>query len=387
MIVRNDGLRSLGGPSLEGRASHATWKRVALGEVVELRYGKSLPASTRVEGQVPVYGSNGQVGTHSSALTQGPAIIIGRKGSVGAIHLSSGPCWPIDTTYYVDNTATEAHLAWLAHYLNCLGLTGMNKAAAIPGLNREDVYRLPILLPPLSEQRRIAGILDAADGLRAKRRESIALLDTLTQSIFLDMFGDPTRNPNAWPTESLGNLVRVFRGASPRPAGDPRFFGGPIPWLLISDVTKDSDRLLRGTRTGVTEAGKNRSVYVRAGTLVLSNSATIGVPKVLDLDVCIHDGFLAFDGLGPELDREYLYAYFLALRPRLRVIAPEGTQKNLNTGIAKGLPVPVPPIELQRTFAGRLLEQERLACAVTSSQTQIDALFLSLQSRAFRGEL
>jgi type I restriction enzyme S subunit len=79
------------------------WQRGTLGELLPIRYGKSLPERLRDStGTHPVFGSSGQVGTHSAALTAGPTLIVGRKGNVGAIHYSSEPCWPIDTVYYVE---------------------------------------------------------------------------------------------------------------------------------------------------------------------------------------------------------------------------------------------------------------------------------------------
>ena len=152
------------------KSSLTDWKKTKLGEICELLYGKSLPQRSRIPGNVPVYGSNGPVGTHNEHLISGPSIIIGRKGSIGEIHLVKDECWPIDTTYYIDSSVTKCDLMWLAFYLKSLKLSHLNKAAAIPGLNRNDVYNLSVSLPPLSEQKRIADILNdyMADIARAR---------------------------------------------------------------------------------------------------------------------------------------------------------------------------------------------------------------------------
>jgi restriction endonuclease S subunit len=117
-----------------------------LGKVVELKYGKSLPAQTRNNGIYKVYGSNGVVGVHDQAFTCGETIIVGRKGSYGEINLSLEKCFPIDTTYYIDQSATKQNLIWLRYALENLNLNTLNKSAAVPGLNREDAYRQPMLL-------------------------------------------------------------------------------------------------------------------------------------------------------------------------------------------------------------------------------------------------
>lgn len=191
------------------------WQKVSLGEICEFKYGKSLPDAKRAGGSVPVFGSNGVVGQHNDSITSDPAIIIGRKGSFGEVNFSTTSCWPIDTTYFIDKTATDADLKWLAYRLKGVGLKQLNKAAAVPGLNREDAYRQRLLLPPLPEQRRIAAILDQADALRGKRREALAQLDSLTQSIFIEMFGDPVTNPKDWPRKKTAYIGKVITGIVP----------------------------------------------------------------------------------------------------------------------------------------------------------------------------
>ena len=90
-------------------------------------------------------------------------MVVGRKGSFGEVVYSPDACWPIDTTYYINSETTTADLRWLFYRLRALGLKDLNRAAAVPGLNRDDAYARRLLLPPIEEQRRIAAVLDAAD--------------------------------------------------------------------------------------------------------------------------------------------------------------------------------------------------------------------------------
>jgi type I restriction enzyme, S subunit len=137
-----------------------TWISSQLGTIISFEYGKSLPEFEREDsGKVPVYGSNGIVGYHLKAITKGPALIIGRKGSVGAIQISNVPCHPIDTAYYIDNFK-NLDQRFLFYLLTSLKLGSLDKSTAIPGLNRNDVYNLLIGLPPLAEQRRIVAKVD-----------------------------------------------------------------------------------------------------------------------------------------------------------------------------------------------------------------------------------
>jgi len=117
-----------------------------LGSVLQLAYGKSLPANVRRPGPVPVLGSNGITGWHDEALIDGPAIVVGRKGSVGEIYWSHDKCWPIDTTFHVQ---TLDGLPLLAAYfaLQQAGLKTMNSDSAIPGLNREAALSVSLPVP------------------------------------------------------------------------------------------------------------------------------------------------------------------------------------------------------------------------------------------------
>jgi type I restriction enzyme S subunit len=103
----------------------------------------------------------------------------------------------------------------------------------------------------------------------------------------------PKPFPNGWIITKIGDITEVLRGASPRPKGDPKYFGGNIPWIMIADVSKSPGRYISETRDTVTEAGALKSRYLKAGTLILSNSGTVCVPKILAVDGCIHNGFVA----------------------------------------------------------------------------------------------
>ena len=111
----------------------------------------------------------------------------------------------------------------------------VDRAAKGKTLNKAKLKLLPIYLPPLAEQKRIAGILDAADALRAKRRETLAQLDTLIQSTFLDMFGDPATNPKGWMVTCVGDATQMGTGSTPS-RNHKNYFGGSIPWVKSMEV-------------------------------------------------------------------------------------------------------------------------------------------------------
>ena len=139
------------------------WEVVRLGEIFSLEYGKGLTEKERENGEYPVYGSNGVVGYHSQYIVKGPGIIVGRKGTIGAITWSDRNFWPIDTTYYILLKKHKTVLKWLFYKLSSLKLAKLNMATGTPGLNRDLVYKLKLPLPPLPEQKKIAEILSTVD--------------------------------------------------------------------------------------------------------------------------------------------------------------------------------------------------------------------------------
>ena len=121
------------------------WAPTRIESVIELAYGKALTSPSRVPGPYPVYGSGGIVGYHADALIAGPSVIVGRKGTVGSLYWEDGPSFPIDTVFHV--VPKQASLTFCFYLLRSLGLEEMNTDAAVPGLNRGNVYRLERVLP------------------------------------------------------------------------------------------------------------------------------------------------------------------------------------------------------------------------------------------------
>ena len=165
------------------------WRNTTVGEFAPFLYGKGLPEVRRRPGSVPVYGSNGVVGSHSEPLLSGPAVIIGRKGSVGAVHYCPEPCWPIDTTFYVVD-ADHARLRFKYYLLKSLGLEYMNADSAVPGLNREAAHVRIIKVPPLPEQRAIAHILGTLDDKIELNRRMSETLEEMARALFKSWFVD-----------------------------------------------------------------------------------------------------------------------------------------------------------------------------------------------------
>ena len=136
------------------------WEVKKIKFVSRLNYGESLASELRENGEVPVYGSNGEVGKHSVANTKAPVLFVGRKGSFGAIKFSRQEAFAIDTVYYIDQTCTKQHLRWLFYVLSAANLGDVSQDTGVPGLSRDAAYKKIVPVPTASQQRQIADELD-----------------------------------------------------------------------------------------------------------------------------------------------------------------------------------------------------------------------------------
>jgi type I restriction enzyme S subunit len=158
-----------------------------LGDVVEFRYGKSLPDRDRKQGDVPVYGSGGVGGFHNVALVSGPGVIVGRKGSVGSVFYEPRNFYPIDTTYYVVPKA-DLDLRYSFFLLCNLPLASMNSDVAVPGLNRDRALGLNVKIPSPTIQKTIANVLSTYDDLIDNNRRRMALLEDSARQLYREWF-------------------------------------------------------------------------------------------------------------------------------------------------------------------------------------------------------
>lgn len=248
------------------------------------------------------------------------------------------------------------------------------------------VAQIEIPLPPLPEQRRIAAILDKADALRSKRREAIAQLDSLAQSIFIEMFGDPIKNPRNWSLKKLGEVGNLDRGVSKhRPRNAPELLGGPYPLIQTGDVA-NSDGYIRTHTSTYSEFGLKQSKLWPAGTLCITIAANIAKTGVLTFDACFPDSVVGFTA-NEKSTTEYVRVWLSFLQKMLEDSAPESAQKNINLAILRDLNVPLPDDEYLAAFYRSISALNSNLDTNKIALIELDLLFMSLQHRAFRGEL
>ena len=210
----------------------------------------------------------------------------------------------------------------------------------MPGQKLKSVI---IDIPPIEVQRRIADILWVYDDLIENNQKQIKLLEEAVQRLYKEWFVDlrfpghettPITDgiPEGWRETTIGDETEVKRGGSPRPIQEYLSDEG-LNWLKISDATASSSPFIYQIKEKIKPEGLKKTVFMKAGTIILSNSATPGIPKILKIDTCIHDGWLYFPNL--KLSNEYMYHLFLQIRSDLVSRGTGAVFTNLRTDILK----------------------------------------------------
>ena len=271
-------------------------------------------------------------------------------------------------------------------------MRGSTVTGTIQNLSLAQVGNLQVPLPPLPEQIRIAAILDQADALRVKRREALTQLNSLTQAIFIEMFGDPISNPKKWNMVRLGDHTLKMGSGSTPTGGDTAYKESGIS--LIRSLNVHDGRFTYKNLAFIDDqqASKLSNVKVEEGDVLLNiTGASVArvcrAPKnVLPARVNQHVMIIR---PKPTIDSMYLEQLLLSpiMKKNLLQIGAGATRESITKAQAEELKVICPPPVLQQKFAKRIELVAGIRLSHTASLKELDNLFTSLQHRAFRGEL
>jgi len=244
-----------------------------------------------------------------------------------------------------------------------------------------EVAKIKVPLPPLPEQRRIAAILDKADALRAKRRLSIAKLDQLLQSVFLEMFGDPTLNPKEWSVASLSEVAAIHTGKTP-PSVLEGMFGGDIPFVTPGDLDTD----LSSCERTVTAAGAGYTKVVRSGSALVGCIGNIGKMAKASRASAFNQQINAVEWNNSVVDDDFGIAALAFTKSQMLAKSSSTTLPILNKSAFSKVEIVLPPLELQRVFARKIGSVKVQKSAVEVQLLNLDLLFSALQQEVFQSE-
>ena len=366
-----------------------------LGDVAEFLDSRRRPitASERIPGPYPYYGANGQQDSVADYIFDEPLILLAEDGGSfdqpdrGIAYVIKGKTW-VNNHAHVLRPRGQARLRYLVRVLENYDVTPWITGSTRAKLTKAGASKIQIPLPPLAEQRRIAGILDAADALRAKRREALAQLDTLIQSTFLDMFGDPVTNPMGWEVVSVGDEIGFLTSGS---RGWAKYYAEDGDTFIRIQNLKDGQLDLGDIAfVKAPESVEAKRTTVEPGDVLLSITADLGrtavVPRgIAKAHINQHLAILRFTSLSPVF-----VSYQLASKggqAQFDRLNREGVKAGLNFNDVKSIRLTNPPLNLQQRFAAIADSVEHQKASQRAHLAELDTLFASLQSLAFRGDL
>ncbi len=395
-----------------------SWAKKLLGDFAPFVYGKGLPKEKRTAGNVPVYGSNGIVGFHNQPLLSEPAVIIGRKGSVGEIHLTAGPSWPIDTTFYAESS-DKADLNFLFYLLQTLPLKS-NSDSAVPGLNRDYAHSLEVFVPEKPMQVCIGSILKSIDlkissnNAVSKNLEDIAQIvfkswfidfdpvkakmagekpvgmDDVTAALFSDSMEDSELGPipRGWRVGTVGEICSVLvNGSTPSRSNSSFWDTSEVSWFKTGEL---SDGFLLESKESISESaltGSNVKILPKGSVLM----AIYAAPTVGRLGILTHDSTFNQACTGMLARKEYgLPFLFLHLKNRrnwFNSFAIGAAQQNISKSIVEKCPVVISSEDIHEAFlaiAGPLFAE--IECLTRQSE-ELANLRDALLPRLISGEL
>ena len=286
----------------------------------------------------------------------------------------------------IDNSRANPH--YVFHYLFCekgqYEILKDFRGATVGGISRSFPEKVFIPLPPLLEQKRIAAILDKADAIRRKRQQAIQLADAFLRSVFLDMFGDPVTNPKGWDVVKTIDVCDCIVPGRDK----PKSFTGNIAWIITDDLNSKSVTINSKKKLGLSESEikQVRAKIIPKRSVIMTCVGDLGLSSIAGVDCVVNQQLHTFQ-CSEKINNIYLMYNIPFQKPYMYRVATLTTVPYLNKMNCNAVPLPLPPIELQKKYANISQKVWNIQKVLHGVYTNNSNIFNSLTQRAFRGEL
>lgn len=358
------------------------WQDCALGDAITLKRGYDLPAKERRPGSVPIVSSSGISDVHSESMVKGPGVVTGRYGTIGQVFYVDSDFWPLNTTLYVQDFKGNDR-RFVAYMLRTVDFHQFSDKAAVPGVNRNHLHTARILLPPVSEQVRVASVLQSFDDRIDLLRQTNATLESIAQALFKSWFVDfdPVRAkaegrepegmdaataalfpaefeesalgliPKGWSAIPFAKTVNIMGGGTPK-TSIAEYWGGNIPWFSVVDAPGPGQVFTLRTEKFVTTAGVDHSStrVLPAWTTIISARGTVGKLAMTACPMAMNQSCY---GLVPRFPGTEPLVYLAAQRlvDDLRRLAHGGVFDTITRDTLSSVNVVYAPPDVQTSFA------------------------------------
>ncbi|MYF45463.1 MAG: restriction endonuclease subunit S [Rhodobacteraceae bacterium] len=329
----------------------------------------------------------------ASRLLPTNSVLLSSRAPIGLVAINTVPMATNQgfKSLVPDNSQVDSKFLfwWLRRHR--VQLEAMGNGATFKEVSKRIVASVPISLPPVEEQLRIAAVLDAAAALRWKRQQALTKLHSLSRAIFIGMFGDAVSKDSEWPVRCLAEVVEEGTTVTYGIVQAGNEFPGGVPYIRSCDIV-DGRIQVEGLRRTDPDIERNypRS-RIRAGEVVMSIRATVGPTALVPDELDGSNLARAIARISPDdgVDGTYLLEYLRSDTAQrwIQKQVKGATFREITLKRLRELPVLVPPLGLQQEFAETCRKACQLRNSLEDSLDQLDGLFASIQQRAFRGEL
>ena len=366
------------------------WEVKKLGAVFDIGNGRDYKHLNT--GKIPVYGTGGLMTYVNEYLYDGETVCIGRKGTINMPQYHNGKIWTVDTLFYTYNFR-KTDVKFLYYLTQRIDWNSYNTATGVPSLTSQNISNILVSFPPLHEQHRIASALTSIDNLISSLGKQIEKKKNIKQGAMQQLLTGKTRLKGfseLWVKRKLGDNATIQRGGSPRPIEAYLTTNRDgINWIKIGDV-RPNDKFIRHTVEKIIPEGISHSRQVYKGDFILSNSMSFGRPYILDIDGCIHDGWLVIKDYSNTYDMDFLY-YILssnAIFEQYIAMAAGSSVKNLNKEKVANVMLFAPQsLAEQQAIAAILTKMDDEITALEAKKTKYEAIKQGIMQQLLTGKI
>lgn len=366
------------------------WEVKKLGAVFDIGNGRDYKHLNT--GKIPVYGTGGLMTYVNEYLYDGETVCIGRKGTINMPQYHNGKIWTVDTLFYTYNFR-KTDVKFLYYLTQRIDWNSYNTATGVPSLTSQNISNILVSFPPLHEQHRIASALTSIDNLISSLGKQIEKKKNIKQGAMQQLLTGKTRLKGfseLWVKRKLGDNATIQRGGSPRPIEAYLTTNRDgISWIKIGDV-RPNDKFIRHTVEKIIPEGISHSRQVYKGDFILSNSMSFGRPYILDIDGCIHDGWLVIKDYSNTYDMDFLY-YILrsdTVFEQYIAMAAGSSVKNLNKEKVANVMLFAPQsLAEQRAIATILNKMDNEITALETKKAKYEAIKQGMMQQLLTGKI
>lgn len=355
------------------------WKQSFLGDIITFQRGFDLPLKNRKEGNIPIVSSAGVTDFHDRHAISYPTVITGRCGTIGKLFFINSPCWPLNTTLYINNFNGN-DIKFIYYFLNKIDFHSFSDKSGVPGINRNDLHMELVEYPiSISEQQAIAAALSDVDELLRSLDQLIAKKKDIRLATMQELFTGKTRLPGFqisssfqrtetgtipgdWCFSSFGDIITKIVGGGTPKRDTPEFWEGDIPWATVKDFANFCPDK---TQEYITPKGVSSSAthVISAGTLIIATRMALGKTALYNVDVAINQDLKAII-FNQNIDTKFMHCWFKWQEKNIQYLGSGSTVQGISINLLKKISIAIPS----------LAEQQAIASVLSDMDAEIEAL-------------